>query len=71
MHNKQYLDGYPEDYAALYSAVAISEYHPKGDNCYAISGPNQYTLNLINGNHNGKWIMDEDKTQTNRRRVIF
>ena len=62
MHNKQYLDGYPEDYAALYSAVAISEYDPMGDNCYAISGPNQYTINLINGNHNGKWIMDEEKT---------
>lgn len=70
MHNKQYLDGYPEDYAALYSAVAISEYDPMGDNCYKVSGPNQYYINLINSNHNGKWIMDEDKTETNQRCVF-
>lgn len=60
MHNKQYLVGYPEDYTALYSAAAISEYDPMCGNCYEISEPNQYTINLINGNHNGKWIMSED-----------
>lgn len=61
MHNKKYLDGYPEDYAALYSAAAINEYDPTQDNCYDISEPNQYTLNLINNEHNGKWIMGENE----------
>lgn len=60
MHNPQYLDGYPDDYRALYSAAAISEYDPMGDHCYEISGPNLYTTTLIHGNHNGKWIMGED-----------
>lgn len=57
---KRHLEGYPEDYASLYSAVAINEYNPMGDNDYTVSVPNQYTLNLISQNHGGKWIMGED-----------
>lgn len=57
---KQYLDGYPEDYASLYLAIAISEYNPIEANDYSVSTPNQYYLNLINQDHGGKWIMGED-----------
>ncbi len=60
MCDKQHFDRYPRDYASFYSAAAISEYDPMEENCYEISGPNQYYLNLMNGNHGGKWIMGED-----------
>ena len=60
MYCKRYLEGYPKDYASLYSAVAINEYNPMGNNNYTVSVPNQYTLNLISQNHDGKWIMGED-----------
>lgn len=58
--NKWYLNMYPEDYAGLYSCVAISEYDPMAENCYNISVPNEYTTRLINEDHNGRWIMGED-----------
>lgn len=61
---KQYLEGYPEDYASLYSAIAISEYDPMGRNNYAVSSPNQYTTNIINTDHGGKWFMGEDCLQS-------
>lgn len=61
MNNRESLAAYPEDYAALYSAVAISEYDPMDKNHnYTISSPNQYYLNLIYTDHNDKWIMGED-----------
>lgn len=60
MCHKQYLEGCPEDYASLYSAAAISEYDPMGDNDYTVSLPNQYTTNIINTDHGGKWFMGED-----------
>lgn len=59
--NKRYLNTYPEDYVGLYSCVAISEYDPMAENCYNISAPNEYTIRLINEDHNGKWIMNEDE----------
>lgn len=61
IRNKRYFIGYPEEYAGLYTAAAISEYDPMGDHCYKISEPNPYTINLINGNHHGKWIMGEEE----------
>lgn len=60
MRCKRHLEGYPEDYASLYSAVAINEYNPMGDNDYTISVPNQYTTNIIEQDHGGRWIMGED-----------
>lgn len=63
IQNKPYLDGYPAEYAGLYTAAAISEYDPMVKHCYAISGPNSYSIRLINGNHQGKWMMGEDKDQ--------
>lgn len=60
MGRRQYLEGYSEDYASLYSAVAISEYDPMGRNDYTVSLPNQYTTNIINTDHGGKWFMGED-----------
>ena len=60
MQKKQYLEAYPEDYAALYLTAAISEYNPMENNNYDKSIANEYYLNLINSNHNDKWIMQED-----------
>lgn len=61
MHCRRYLNDYSENYAGLYSAVAINEYDPMDkNNNYAISIPNQYTMNLIYTDHNDKWIMGED-----------
>lgn len=60
MQKKQYLETYPEDYAALYLTAAISEYDPMENNNYDKSTANEYYLNLINSNHNDKWIMQED-----------
>lgn len=61
MSQKQYLENYPDDYVGLYSAVAINEYNPMDkSNNYIISTPNQYTMNIINTNHNDKWFMGED-----------
>lgn len=60
MRRKRYLQAYPKDYAALYSAAAISDYNPMGDHNYKISLPNQYYLKLMSGNHNGKWMMGEE-----------
>ncbi len=58
---KRYLEGYPEEYASLYSTAAINEYDPMGDNDYTVSLPNQYTIRIIETEHNGKWFMGEDK----------
>lgn len=62
MRCRQYLEGYPEEYASLYSVVAINEYDPMGRNDYTVSAPNQYCTNLINQDHGGRWIMGEDET---------
>lgn len=61
MCRKRYLEGYPEEYASLYAAAAINEYDPMGDNDYTVSLPNQYTIRIIETEHNGKWFMGEDK----------
>ena len=60
VHHKEYLSSYPEEYAALYSAAAISEYDPMGNHCYEISRPNQYYIRLMSSHTDGKWIMGED-----------
>ena len=61
MRVKHYLEAYSENYASLYSAIAINEYNPLDkDNNYAVSSPNEYYLKLINTDHNDKWIMEEE-----------
>ncbi|MDO4712066.1 MAG: hypothetical protein Q4A75_08820 [Peptostreptococcaceae bacterium] len=62
LNDSSLLKDFPEDYTAMYSLIAISEYDPMDvNNNYLISKPNEYTLNIMNTNHNGKWIMGEDK----------
>jgi len=61
---RELLSGYPDDYIGMYDAVAINEYDPTAGNCYAISKANQYTLNVINTDHNDKWFMGEDADET-------
>lgn len=58
--NKAYLSDYPNDYAGLFTAAAISEYDPNAGHNYSVSSPNDYTLKLINTDHQGKWFMGED-----------
>lgn len=61
MREKHYLKTYSENYASLYSAVAINEYNPLDkSNNYTVSIPNEYYLRLINTEHNDKWIMGEE-----------
>ena len=51
-----------EDYKGLFSAIAINEYDPTDSkNDYTVSRPNEYCKRLIHEDHNGKWIMGEDK----------
>ena len=52
--------GYPADYAALYSAVAVSGYDPSAETRYQISRPNEYTCRIIETDHGGRWFMGED-----------
>ena len=55
------LNSYQESYRELFSAIGISEYDPTNEkNCYSISKPNEYCMNLIYTNHNDMWIMGED-----------
>ena len=52
LKNQGVLEGYPEYYKGLYSAIAISEYDPcSASNNYSISAPNNYYLKLIHTNH--------------------
>ena len=61
MSQGDYLRAYSENYASLYSAVAINEYDPLDpDNNYTVSTPNEYYLKLINTDHNDMWIMGEE-----------
>lgn len=61
MKDKQKLKLYEANYANLYRKAAISEYNPMEKNDYSITYANSYYLKLMNSNHNGKWIMGEDK----------
>lgn len=62
LNDKSLLEEYEQDYRDLFTAVAISEYNPLDlDNDYIISRPNDYYKSIINTNHNGKWLMNEDK----------
>ncbi len=50
------------DFEGLFSEIAINEYNIMDiNNKYTESKPNQYTLRIINENHEGKWFMGEDK----------
>ncbi len=58
-HNEFSL-GY-DGYMNLYSAIAINEYDPLGNNDYSITRPNEYCSKIINTDHNDKWFMGEDE----------
>ncbi|MGI6713920.1 MAG: hypothetical protein ACOX3K_02535 [Bacilli bacterium] len=60
LKNPTFLEGYPSDYVGLYTQVAISEYSPLENHNYAISFPNEYTIRLMETNHQGRWFMGED-----------
>lgn len=61
-NNPSYFEKFDEEYAGLYKAMAINEYNPLDDqNDYTKSKLNAYYLKIFTSDHNGNWIMGEDK----------
>lgn len=62
LSDKTALREYPDEYRDLYSAAAISEYDPTDEeNDYTVTGPNEYYMKLIYGEHDSRWLMGEDE----------
>lgn len=50
------------DFEGLFSEIAINEYDIMDENNkFTESRPNEYTIKIIEENHNNKWFMGEDK----------
>lgn len=61
LNNKVYMKDMNVEYVDYYKLAAISFYNPlEKHNLYFESRANEYYLNLISNNHQGKWIMSEN-----------
>ena len=69
--NGTLLSSYPEEYAGMFSAIAINEYNPiNPDNDYTISSPNDYYLRLIYSDHHNQWIMNENNPESSHESIF-
>ena len=61
--DRRHLAAFRKDYADTLSAIAVSDYDPTAHHDYTTSTPNQYTLTLINTDHQNRWIMGEGQSE--------
>lgn len=62
LQDPELMKNYPEEYRAMFHALAINEYNPiDSSNNYAVTPPNPYYMKLIHSEHHDQWIMGEDQ----------